>query len=382
MMKVHAQILPHIADIDEEAWDACLPSEAENHAYYVACEMAGPVGHKMMALVAKDSSGIIAVAPLFEMAYRLDTPFQGALKPIGQILGRLFPSLVTLSVIGLGSPYAERCHIGFQSNMDITKKRETASAMMDALEAYALAHNISLLAIKDISPNDEKDLAPVLAQHKLVSIGSLPIALLNLKWKDEEDYISRLSTAMRKDLRRKLRRAKEVRIEERTDIADIADQIEALYASTREESGVDYGDFEMLPPGYFLAISKALKERALFMLFWIGDTLAGFNLLLIEETRVIDKFIGMRYPLAREHNLYFVRWMANIHYCLRHGKKILQPGQTGYELKVRLGCDLQPSAVYFRHRSKFVNPLLKVIAPAVAFDKLDPGLRALKRRKS
>src|SRR5262249_6778484 len=99
-----------------------------------------------------------------------------------------------------------------------------------------------------------------------------------------------------------------------------------------------------------------------------------------EKDRVVDKFIGMRYPLSRDYNIYVVRWMENIRYCLRHGIGLLQPGQTGYGLKLRLGSRLVPSAIYFRHRLRLAHAILKFLALFLAFDRLDPELNALRKR--
>ena len=381
MRELRAQIVPRIADIDKNEWDACFPGEVENYAYYAACQKAGPVGHEMSAAMVIDEKGMLAVVPVFEMTYRLDTPFQGFLKPLAAMLNRFAPSLVALSVIGLGSPYAECCHLGFRPGTTASDKRKAVAALIKTLEKHAAAHALQLIALKDLQEVVERDLAPILVDLGLTRVSSLPLATLDLVGTDEAKYLTKLSASTRKDLRRKLAKAKDVRIEQRYDISDIANEIEALYTSTREASGVDYGDFEMLPPGYFLAVSEALGQRAVFMLYWIGNTLAAFNLLLLEKDRLIDKFLGMRYPLARTHNLYALSWMTNVRFCLRRGVRTLQTGQTAYTLKVRYGSKLYPSAIYFRHRSKFANVLLKAIAPFLAFDKLDPELKAIKRAK-
>ena len=136
-----------------------------------------------------------------------------------------------------------------------------------------------------------------------------------------------------------------------------------------------------MPPDYFARVSEALGEQALFILYWVGTTLAAFNLLLIERERVIDKFLGMRYPLAREHNLYALSWMTNVRYCLAHGISRLQSGQTAYASKLRFGSRLVPSAIYFRHRQGMLNWVLKSVSPYLAFDRLDPDLKAHRRSR-
>ena len=80
---------------------------------------------------------------------------------------------------------------------------------------------------------------------------------------------------------------------------------------------------------------------------------------------------------AREHNLYFVNWMATVRLCIERGIPWLQTGQTSYRQKVRLGCKLKRSWVYFKDRRPLINPLFKTFGPRMAFDRMDPDLQAL-----
>ena len=108
------------------------------------------------------------------------------------------------------------------------------------------------------------------------------------------------------------------------------------------------------------------------MLYWLGDELIGFNLLFVGADRVIDKFIGMRYPLAREHNLYVLSWMTNVRFCLERGITKLQTGQTAYAAKLRLGSRLEKSWMCFKHRGRVINTVFRTFGPLIAFDRRIP----------
>lgn len=377
---MRGRIVARFRDVDRAAWDLCFPGEAESHAYYAACEAAGPANLSMAAAIVEDGNGIAAAAPLFGLSYRLDTSLQGSWRWLGDALARRAPKLMSLGVVGFGSPYAERCQIGFAPHLDHQARRHAARTLLRTLEIRAENEGRDLIAFKDLDPEAEELCAPLLQERRFARLAGLPVAVLDLPFESEEAYLAALSPATRKDIRRKLRAARRIRIEERTDIRGLEDEIEALYASTRTNSDLDYGDFEVLPPGYFAAVSQALGPRAVFMLYWVDDTLAAFNLLMVEPGRVIDKFLGMRYPLAREHNLYAVSWMANVRFCLARGIPLLQTGQTAYASKLRLGSRLVPSTIYFRHRRRLANGVLKALSPLFAFDRSDPDLKALRRR--
>lgn len=373
------RVVDSIAEIAAADWDACLPGEAESHAYFSACDgaaAASGVGLRCWAVIVTDPVGVVAVAPVFPFAYRFDTPLQGRARRWAEAAFRLVPGLAALRVLCVGSPYAERCHLGFAARLDATARAGAMEALLAALEDGARAQGAHLVAFKDLAPREDAALAPMLRRAGFASLNSLPVATLDLPFADAEGYLASLSGATRKDIRRKLAKAGAVRIEHRIGIAGLEGQIEALYEATRARSSLDYGDLEVLPPGYFAAVSEALGARAVFALYFVGDTLAAFNLLLVEPDRVIDKFLGMRDPLAREHNLYAVSWMANVRFCLERAVGELQTGQTAYASKLRFGSRLVPSTIRFRHRNRLMQWLLARLSPWLSFDQLDPQLAA------
>lgn len=384
MSPFSARIVASVADIDAAAWDACLPGEAECHAYYVACETAAAasgIGLRMAAIVVEAEGEIVAVAPFFRLNYRLDTPLQGRMRRLGDALFRHLPGLVTLKALCVGSPYAERCHLGFAARLDAAGRAAAFACVAEALQRQVTLERAHLSVWKDLAPVEDRE-AGFLPELGFAQITSLPVAVLDLPYADEAAYLASLSAPTRKDIRRKLAKADNVRIEFRSDISALADQIDSLYEETRAQSGLDYGDLELLPPGYFAAISRALGERAVFALYWVGQELAAFNLLLVEADRVIDKFLGMRYPLAREHNLYVVSWMANIRFCLDRGIKLFQSGQTAYASKLRFGSRLVPSTIYVRHRAAPLQWVLRRLSPWLGFDRFDHDLVRHVERKA
>lgn len=385
MTKLEGRLVTSIAEVDSTAWDACLPAEVECHAYYRACEAAAAetgVGLRMAAACVADAAGVLAVAPFFRLNYRLDTPLQGRMRAIGDALFRRMPGLVTLKALCIGSPYAERCHLGFAPRLDAAGRRAAFEVLAATIDRQAVAEGVHLVVWKDLAPMEESGFGAALNGAGFARLGSLPVAILDLPFADEAAYLASLSAATRKDIRRKLARAGQVRVEFRSDISGLEQEIAGLYEETRTQSGLDYGDLELLPPGYFAAISRALGERAVFALYWVGTELAAFNLLLVEADRVIDKFLGMRYPLARQHNLYAVSWMANVRFCLERRIGQLQSGQTAYAAKLRFGSRLVPSTLHVRHRLTPLQWALRSLSPWLGFERFDPDLAGLARKNA
>ncbi|MGB0084399.1 MAG: GNAT family N-acetyltransferase [Rhodomicrobiaceae bacterium] len=374
---LQTRIVSGVSDLDEAEWALCYPAEAEDWRYYRACEAEAVPGVALAAVEVRDQHGLAAAAPLFQLAYRLDTPLQGALRRLSEAASRRLPSLTEWRMLGVGSPYADRCHIAVRPDLSEDGRAAALDALIAAVESEAERRNAAIVVYKDLAGAECAAIEGALGHHRYARIRSLPVASLDLNAADVTAYVAGLSAATRKDIRRKLKTAAAVRIERRTQIDDVADAISRLYDETRQHSGVDYGDFEALPRDYFLSVARSVGDRARFILYWVGEELAAFNLLLLGSDLVIDKFLGMRYPLARAHNLYVVSWIENVRFCLETGRRRLQSGQTAYAAKLRLGSRLIPSLIFARHRNPVINRLVRLAAPIAAFDRWDPDLRQL-----
>lgn len=371
---------PGVASIPEADWTRLFPDEAEAWAYYTAIEGAPPPGFRFEAVAVRRAGRILAAAPVFRVSYRLDTPLQGRWRPLGDWLSRTLPRLVSVPVMGLGSPLADRCHLGFDPELSLVERGRAMQALLEGLEKKAEAQRIPLLAIKDLADREAPPLEEAMALAGFSRIASLPVCVLNLPFKSEAEYVQSLSANNRSTLRRKLKTRAKVDIELVRSIAGLEQEIFELYEETRKNSRYDYGDFEQLSPDYFRRVMEGLGDKAACILCRVDGRLLAFKLMFIEKDRIIDKFWGMRYPIGRDYNLFFVAWMEAVKFAIAHGAKRFQSGQTAYAQKVKLGSGLDKQWVYFRHRGRVTNRIFKTFAPLIAFDKMDPELTHIRRR--
>ncbi|MBN9236801.1 MULTISPECIES: GNAT family N-acetyltransferase [Phyllobacteriaceae] len=365
-----------LSSLDPASWPELSRANAEGVHYHAAFETAAAVdGTAPQAVVVeRDDRELLAAAPLFSLSYRLDTPFQGKLGAWAGRLADQFPGIFALGLLGVGSPMVDHCHLLLADRLSADKRVEALATLIETVEAEARKRKAALIAFKDVAPPEEALIGGLLAGKGFARLTSLPVAVAEV-CENEDAYLARLSAATRKDVKRKLKTRDAVRVERRTDITGLESEIAALYRSTQENSQLRYGDFEELPSRYFEEVSRRLGKDAVFQLYWIGDRLAAFNLLLVGVDRVVDKFLGMAYPLARDHNLYVVSWMENLSFCREIGRPLLQTGQTAYASKIRMGSRLEPSAIYVKHTNGLLNRGLAAIAPWLAFDRWDPDLR-------
>ena len=266
-------------------------------------------------------------------------------------------------------------------------RQEIAGRLLGQLDRFAGAQGIGLLAAKDVA---DDDLAPgvgeAFAAAGFMRQPSLPNTLLELRraagaYLDEGAYLNALSSAARRDVRRKLKGASLVRVEERRGPAalELVPQIFALYEAQRGRSGVDFDQFETLTPAYFRGVLERLGEAAVVFVYLHDDKPIAFNLCYHTGRKFIDKFIGFSLPLARTFNVYVLSWMTNVRYCIAHRIPTLQTGQTGYAMKLHLGSALQANWIYFRHRNPVINFVLRLAGPLLAADRHDEELAGATR---
>jgi len=362
------------AEVRREDWNRLFPGAAENWDYFTACERAAPQGFTPSAMAAYDGGRLVAAAPLFRLTYRLDMSLQGPLRPVGDWFNRFVPKLVNLPILGMGSPLTEECPIGVLPDLDAADRGRALETLLAGMASHAKATGASILALKDVTDADVQWAHDTLVRAGFTRVATLPVATLHLPFKSEQEYLASLSSSMRKDIKRKLKSLADVKVEIRDSIEGIEDEVVALFEETKARRKADYDAFDDVPPGYFREVMSSLGGRARIMLTRVGGVLASFNIFFEEQDRIIDKYIGMRYPLAREHNIYFITWMMMVRRCIEKGIPWLQMGQTTYCQKVRMGCKLKRSWVYFKHLNPLINAGFRFAGPRMAFDRMDPDL--------
>lgn len=366
---IEAVVARSIAEFDGEAWDRCFPDRLEGWHYLLATERAGLAGFDWQYLALRQHGRLLAAVPAFATAYRLDTTVQGMVKRLTERIERWRPGLLSLPLLCLGSPTTERCTVGFAPEAPAADRAQLLALLLAEAEGLAARMGIGLIAAKDV-PDAHAELWRLGGADFQRMIG-LPTAVLDLADGNDEAYLARLSKATRKDVRRKLRAATGVRTEVRRHINDVLPRLMELYHATRARSDLQ---FEELTADYFTGVLAELGDRARCVLYWQDERLIGFNLVLRDGARMIDKFFGMDPALGRAHNLYVVSWMTNVRLCLEWSLPLYQSGQAGYAIKRRLGCRLDGNWNYFRHRRPWAHAALGWIAKIVSPDRYDPTM--------
>jgi hypothetical protein len=188
-----------------------------------------------------------------------------------------------------------------------------------------------------------------------ILIAGQALAYVPIDFDNVEEYLSRLSSGRRKNIRRKMRSRAAIQIEvmhtgcERLNNAEFLHELYELYLNVYRQSEIH---FDKLTAEFFSAVFTDTSLGGHLFLYYSAGQLIGFNLCFLYQGMLIDKYIGFRYPAAREHNLYFVSWMENLAFAVSRKLRYYVAGWTDPEIKAYLGAQFTftQHAVYVRNR--------------------------------
>ena len=200
------------------------------------------------------------------------------------------------------------------------------------------------------------------------ALPGLPGATLDIRWRNLDGYLDSLGAATRKDLRRKRRAGENLRIEWRTNLDGIVDDVQRLYRETHARAQFS---FEELTPAYFINVLREMPGRAYCVTYSEGERLLAFNLVLRDAECLLDKFLGMDHAAMDRYNLYHVSWLENVRYCIDEGIGVYESGQGLHREKARLGSALQANVLWYRHRNRFVDGVFARFDELARIDRLD-----------
>jgi hypothetical protein len=187
------------------------------------------------------------------------------------------------------------------------------------------------------------------------------LAYVPIDFASEEEYLARLSSGRRKDIRRKLRKRDEVVVESvlcgdaRFADETVVDAFYRLYENVFAQSEIH---FDKLSRDFFASVLRDPGHGGVVFVYRRQDEMIGWNLCFEVGGKLIDKYVGFAYPQAREQNLYFTSWFHNLAWARERGLSHYVAGWTDPEIKSYLGASftLTRHAIYLR------NPLLRALA--------------------
>ncbi|MCX8649754.1 GNAT family N-acetyltransferase [Gilliamella sp. B2776] len=205
-----------------------------------------------------------------------------------------------------------------------------------------------------------EQLIEALKEQGYIEVEGQALAWLPIDFVDINEVFSRFSYSRRKNFRRKLKSRDKLDInilhsgDECFFNQDVQDEYYQLYLNVYQQSEIH---FDLLTKPFFIQLLQSKAAKAHIFTYHNNGVFIGFNICFEVNNMLIDKYIGMVYPKARELNLYFVSWFVNLEYALQQGFNYYIAGWTDPEVKASLGAKF----TFTKHLVYIRNPLLRVI---------------------
>ncbi|WP_120965764.1 GNAT family N-acetyltransferase [Comamonas sp. lk] len=206
-----------------------------------------------------------------------------------------------------------------------------------------------------------KELIEALAAQGFIAVEGQALAYVPLDFSSLDGYLAGLSKSRRSNLRRKLKSRAQLQIQRIPTGPDFAsdERVDAYYALFEAVYAQSEIHFDKLGRAFFADLLRDAGNGGLVFEYrdLASNALLGWNLCFEHQGKLIDKYIGLSYPAAREANLYFVSWMVNLEYALERGLTHYVAGWTDPEVKAQLGA----SFTMTQHMVYVRNPVLRAL---------------------
>jgi hypothetical protein len=368
-----AVVADRVPPKDAAIWEAGLRGAANDHRYYELTHDAlqGQFSHYYLLL--KDSTDATrAVQPFFLVNQDVVVGMPGLVTRMVEKLRGRFPSLMKMPVLMVG------CSSGEGQLAETNGNPDTAwliRALGEALPEVARRLKTELIVFKDF-PKVNRPKLDGLKGFGFRRISSMPATKLELKYENFDHYFNTaLSAKMRKDLRRKFRKAATgapITMEVVPDITPFIDEAFPLYEQVVRKSKLK---FEVLTKPYFTALGQKMADKAFFFVWRQHGRMVAFNSCLGHEGVLRDNYVGFDYTMALEYHLYFVTRRDLFSWAIENGYHTYYSAPLNYDPKLHLRQLLSPLDLYVRTTRSWLNPLFHRILPFMEPTRYDPIIR-------
>jgi len=303
-----------------------LSQEVLGEAYYATTKEREIPGFEFGYWVATRSGDTVATVPYFLMDFKINTMLEdGWLK---RLLGN-----AGFRMACIGHPCAAF------GNIDGAVSEELMTQVFLALKQFA-----PVVSLKGFKPD-----MPAVG---FVQAKGLPVAVLTMR----ENFWQSMSSARRRNIKRKRKKASALRFEVLRGLPDPYPQlVHDLYIKVHDRSKIQ---FERLDLNYFVSTAPISQ----YVLAYLGEELVGFVQTFEKDKRMVAQYIGIDDAFNRAHGIYFALAIRVVDLAIELGCAEIELGETHYEFKRALGCSLEETSVYFRHRNPWMHRLMSLFS--------------------
>lgn len=362
-------------EIPEEEWNRVFPETLEGYHFFKTLDESNFEQFSFYYILVYEGGNLVGLAPCFLMDFALDAGVQGRVRKIYSLLKKITPGFFKTRVLFCGLPMGQG-RLGLKGDT-----KNILEVICSALEEIAVEEKASMIFFKDFNPSYNNALN-YLRKKGFVRMNSLPFTEMDITFNSFEDYVKKLSSATRYDIRRKLRKVDgkvSIDLEVKNELND--EELKDVHNLYQQAANRHEVNFENVPLAFFRNISKNMPKEARFFLWKSNGKLISFCFCLISGGLFMDYYFGMDYSVAYDYNLYIWRFRDMMSWCIKNQITKYNMGQTGYEPKKRLDFDFIPLYIYGRHRNKIMNMFFGLFSKFFEPDRFEPAIQSMKREK-
>jgi hypothetical protein len=358
-----AEIVPSLMPVDNMQWRTLFQNHPDPPELIKLVDDSGMEGFEFYSIVIRKDQQPILIAPLMVARYPVATTLDGKAKEIGIWIETKIPNLLSPKVLLIGFVEGEWGQIGVTPNLNENLLNEAWLMLARSLEILRRKTGAEGMMFWQFT---EEALAKI--PNNLFDgfgfIASQPFSVLSIEFNSIEDYLSTLDSDMKRYLKRAWKNASRVRVVRTKNVEKYSDEIYEMYKEQVASSELSFGQQSR---DYFRNVCKVVPA-AEYTLYFDGENLLGWELLLKEPQHLSSKYFAMKKDAGREYKLYFLSWIENVHYCIKNGIKHFHVGASGEDLKTLLGAKLIPTAVVMKHSNPIIQAVLRSIEDDLAYE--------------
>ena len=357
MHSLTCKCVPRLDGLSTADLGRLFPEPSSTAPFLSLLQESGIDGFTLSSIVVLKDDSPILLLPLFETRFDLSTFAEGWIKKALNVAGRLIPSVFQPRILGVGLLVGEWSEIGIDPQIDGGTRDEACKMAFGFLQTLAVDLKSDIVTLYNFNHYGK---LPLDVLKKFNQVQCQSCARLPINFNSMEEFLARFSKASRKDLRRKMRASHEVKVMRSRNIPPFLDRIYKLYLETVARGPVSFGAHKRL---FFEKICERVPGSE-YTLYFVQEELVAFNLLVVKQEAMVDKYFCMDYELGRKYNMYVLSWLENVRACVERKIPFYYAGQGAEKTKAHLGATLIPGFILFKHRQPVIDRFL-MAKPAV-----------------
>jgi uncharacterized protein len=371
MMKI--QWLNSVEEIPADLWQKTFPPDREGRWWYSVMERSKLEDQfEFLYGLLLENDEPIGIVPAFVNNVPIELVAPDAIAAALRVMSKFIPACGYQRTLFIGSPCADEGTIGLVPEITLS---HVVKPIHQAVLERAKELKAPMIVWKDFPQLTQLALDTLCENSPVFKIPSYPGTILHFKEASLQSYLKGLKSSHRSKLLKKLKRSKEqfsfdTAVIQNPDKQTL-NEIFALFWQTYERGKTK---FERLNKEFFSLIAQEKESYFVILRHPDQGNIVAFMLCFLVGNKVINKFIGLDYNIARESSLYFRLWEAAIEWTTSRGIKIFQSGQTGYSFKLETGNTLEPLFNYCQNRNPLINTIFAQVARTISWASLDEDL--------